>query len=167
MAAPVQSERLNRWGVMVSESYAASDDELLRAVTGMLKRVGDVDAVRVLRSSPSRIVHPGGTVARREQQERVPLLRPGRVNWVLVEFAWRAPARSVPWPSEALAGGVLPRPAILNADIALDTVGTPGAPAPARTGLLPDLPSVDDVVHAAGSVALVLGLLIVIRSAKK
>lgn len=133
--APVHRDRLNRWVFAINADEYPSDADVERIVRGTLKRLQggeSVDLVRIVRTSPTAIAPGTGTAHRREGLSvgPLPLLSGPRATWAEVEFAWRSPVPSVPWPAQA---GLLNSFEPEAADILLDSVGYPGDVAPAPT----------------------------------
>lgn len=138
--APVFPGRLNRWVFIVSKASAESDSELERYARGAVKRLGDrvTDSFRLVRTSGSHIAPAGGVVQRRESLPELPIpfVQPGPVSWVEVEFAWRAPATSVPWVVERYPFGLMVKQDPTAAEVMLDSVGTSGGDVAKPAGVI-------------------------------
>lgn len=131
--APMASGHLQRWVFIVSQDYAKTNADIERVIIGTLHRLspGAATNVKLLRTSPSRI-NLSGPVMTREQlpSSPLPVVQPGPVNWAEVQFAWRSPQATVPWPAERLALGLLAMTDPEDAQVLLDSVSVPGVVAP-------------------------------------
>lgn len=150
--AKVFPGKLNRWVFIVHEDHAGSDQEIERVLKGAMKRVGgsvqSASDFKLVRTSESAIT-PRGRLQRREQlpYPPIPFVKPGRVVWAEVEFAWRSPLESVPWPVEDMALGLLPVHDPTQAEWMLDAVGVETGEAPERRS--PIETSIDELVDSA------------------
>lgn len=150
--APLDHNKLNRWVFIVRKEHAADDENIERVIGGVLNRleVGrSVDDYRLVRTSPTRITGKGTRITREKLPlGPIPVLAPTEgVRWAEVEFAWRSPTDSVPWPAERMRFGLIPEQDPLLADVVLDSVAQNAGDA--KEPQSPIAEAIDDAIDAA------------------
>lgn len=142
--APVFPERMNRW--ILQTSLGDSSGEIAANLEAAVVRNAGRSVVRAFRVV-ELAVDPSQIEDDTEVLEGVSGLPVGPTPQdpegsvaALVEFAWDSPRESVPWLSERLALGLLPRDTFSDPDTLLIAVLEPGGSAPApEPGLFEDI----------------------------
>lgn len=174
-------DKLQRWVIATAVSETASDDGIARDIRRWMNfifsfgipRFGrdfgaatDFKVVDVNKQAPST---PDASQLREQLPGPMPFLKPGPVAFVTVEFAWRGPAATMPWPVTRVIGSRLHG---VNSHCPLDanvmviaTKELSDAPPrdlddnPLGSGFLPDiLPPLSGIFTALITTAIVAGL---------